>query len=450
MGVFGRKRRNGTVAYYATFVHAGQQVQEYAGTDKRGAQILERQRKREVAAGTYSREHRSGSVGFSAFAESWIEKRTNATASDDAQRIRDYGVEFFGDRKLCSIDRAELYRFAQALKGTQKQKTAKNIWGVTRTLFRDAHLQGLIAADPCVLPRGFWGRAVAAERPPYSGVEALALMSHSAIRPDFRVWLALAFYTGMREGEVCGRRFRDWEPGAQPLGALVVSSQYFDEPLKTKRPRRVPVHAELHDILKSWKEDGFEFVFGRPPTEDDWIVPRRRGSDRPHTRSSAYKAFQEACTLANVKAHTLHATRHTFITWARRGGARGEVLEVVTHNAAGKMIDQYTHWDWAPLCEAVACLRYGPAAVPVVASDPGAAAGSAVTEEATTTDRCEPGADDFYDAAYDAENETAGIMLFGGGGAGTRTRVREASDQPSFTCVVAMSLATGFADSAAT
>ena len=53
-------------------------------------------------------------------------------------------------------------------------------------------------------------------------------------------------------------------------------------------------------------------------------------------------------------------------------------------------------------------------------------ANSAVTGE-MTTERSGPAANDFYDAAYDAENETAGIMLFGGGGAGNRTRVREAS-----------------------
>src|SRR5690606_30080071 len=151
---------------------------------------------------------------------------------------------------------------------------------VTRTMFRDAHLQGLIVADPCVLPRGFWGRVVAAERIPYSAEEALALMNHPEIRPDFRVWLALAFYTGMREGEVCGRRFRDWEAEARPLGALTVASQYFDEPLKTKRPRRIPVHPELHRILEWWKTEGFELVFGRPPMEADWIVPRRRGPER--------------------------------------------------------------------------------------------------------------------------------------------------------------------------
>ncbi|HVW30435.1 MAG TPA: hypothetical protein VHC69_33995 [Polyangiaceae bacterium] len=56
-----------------------------------------------------------------------------------------------------------------------------------------------------------------------------------------------------------------------------------------------------------------------------------------------------------------HLTRHTMITWARRGGAPADVLESVTHNAAGAIIDQYTHWDWEPLCKAVACIDYGTA-----------------------------------------------------------------------------------------
>jgi hypothetical protein len=34
------------------------------------------------------------------------------------------------------------------------------------------------------------------------------------------------------------------------------------------------------------------------------------------------------------------------------------VLEKITHNAAGRSIDQYTHWDWEPRCQAVLCLDY--------------------------------------------------------------------------------------------
>jgi hypothetical protein len=42
---------------------------------------------------------------------------------------------------------------------------------------------------------------------------------------------------------------------------------------------------------------------------------------------------------------------------ARRGGARKDVLERITHNASGDIIDRYTTFDWLPLCEAVSCLK---------------------------------------------------------------------------------------------
>ena len=54
------------------------------------------------------------------------------------------------------------------------------------------------------------------------------------------------------------------------------------------------------------------------------------------------------------------------------------------------------------------------------------------------------------DRAMEQKKARRGLFLLRGGGAGNRTLVREASTVPSFTCVVAASPATGFADSAAT
>lgn len=40
----------------------------------------------------------------------------------------------------------------------------------------------------------------------------------------------------------------------------------------------------------------------------------------------------------------------------------------ITHNAAGTIVDHYTHWDWGPLCEAVLAIRLpGPLAKNVAA-----------------------------------------------------------------------------------
>jgi hypothetical protein len=57
-----------------------------------------------------------------------------------------------------------------------------------------------------------------------------------------------------------------------------------------------------------------------------------------------------------------HESRNTFITYARRCGAQEDVVERITHNAKGSIVDQYTDWHWGPLCEAVICLKYDPAA----------------------------------------------------------------------------------------
>jgi hypothetical protein len=70
----------------------------------------------------------------------------------------------------------------------------------------------------------------------------------------------------------------------------------------------------------------------------------------------------------------VHDTRYTFISLARRDGARKDVLERITHNATGDVVDRYTTFDWAPLCEAVACLRLS--LDPIVQSDSGSSSGA--------------------------------------------------------------------------
>jgi hypothetical protein len=122
--------------------------------------------------------------------------------------------------------------------------------------------------------------------------EALALLTDLRIGWDRCVLHALQFFTGMRIGETCGRRWRDWSPDAKPLGSL---------------------------------------------------------------------------------------------------------LEQITHNARGALIDVYTSWEWPALCEAVSCLKVDPERLP----------------------------GRIYDISYDISvsenaNPRQSLRLFGGGG-GNRT-----------------------------
>jgi integrase len=361
MAVVARKRARSTVYFVVTRGNW-----ERVGTDRRESERLNARRKAELKAGTYKPDGGTGKQSVRAYAEKWLAGRKVKAAETEAQLMRDYVLRTtFADLRIEDVRPRhvialieELHRAApvSGRTPTLSRKTVANIAGVLKTMFRDAVIGEAVAADPVVLPRGTLSRK-GKQRAPYEA-EAAARAVWAARHPARRVFAALALYTGMREGEVCGRRWRDYDATSEPLGALLVATQYDDEPLKTDSPRRVPVHPELAALLDQWKAEGWELVYRRRPTPDDFIVPPPRTPGACYTKSGAYQMWRQNLRETGVTNLSLHSTRHTFLTLARRGGAREEVIERVTHNARGSMVDQYTHWDWAPLCEAVLCFPF--------------------------------------------------------------------------------------------
>ena len=314
--------------------------------------------------------------------------------------------------KLCDVRPRHVLELLQALKakGTIAGKTQKHVYGTFRTMLRDAVFAELIASNPCAgLPRGLLPSGASTPRKIYELPAVASLLTDERVPEDRRVFYSLAALTGMRHGEVAGRRWRDYDPKAEPLGCLSVDTQYDDQPLKTAhkepRPRRVPVHPELAKVLAAWKLGGFAKQFGRPPRDDDFIVPSRRDVKACRTvRLSLRNLVERDCVKLGTSGESFHGLRHSFITHCRRGGARKDVLERVTHNAAGDVLDAYTHWDWAPLCEAVLCFR-----LPVRPAE-------VVALPLRVNDSARP----IYVAAYDvqkrnaASGETCGVFQRGG------------------------------------
>jgi hypothetical protein len=114
--------------------------------------------------------------------------------------------------------------------------------------------------------------------------------------------------------------------------------------------------------------------FLREPRPEDLIVPSRTWKCR--SSGTSHKGPQDDCAALGIPGRRVHDTRHTFISLARRDGARKDVLERITHNAAGDIVDRYTTFDWAPLCEAVASLRLSLA--PNAQSDSGSSSGASI------------------------------------------------------------------------
>lgn len=374
MAVVPRTLRSGRVVFWIAFYDAlGEQQWERVGFVEREAEARDRLRQKQVADGTYEKGLRP-TMPFGEFLTDWLDKRTNRNAKED----RSQATRFLLTRKwLCKIKCEEMrprhaLQLVEELKATISEETKKvlspkyvsNLYGLFATACRDARIAELMPYDPCVLPKGKIRRKSKRNaRTNYEAEDVIALLS--CPDDEARVFALLALLTGMREGEVCGRRWRDLDRHSMPLGCLAIESQYDDQPLKGDKDeageaaRKAPVHPLLDRLLAWWWSDGFRAVYGRQPTRDDWIVPRRVKGDTslPHTKSSGYKLWRRACDLSDVKNRSLHSTRHTFLTLTQRGGAQKVVIEKVTHNAAGDTVDQYTHWAWSPLCEAVMCLK---------------------------------------------------------------------------------------------
>lgn len=381
-----KKTKSGIVHYVDTRGHW-----ERVGHDKREAERLNARRKKEVKSGTFQPKV-TGGISIRRFLLKWLDEKTNRSASQDRVHIEHHVLtrEWFAKMKMEDARPPHFQRLVTEIKAGPpklKGKYIANIYGSLRTAFKSALRQEVIQRDVCLLePRTISKKSK--ERDPYSLAEARALVA-SAVG-DRLVWLMLAFHTGMRCGEVCGRRWRTWDRESLPLGAITIDTQYNDQPLKgdddsTDRPRRVPVHPDLAAVLQWWWDVGFELTYMRKPTLGDFIVERLDQPTECLTRSMTYKALKRDCEKAHVNHLGQHATRHTFLTQARRSCPEGrELAEKMTHNAKGAMVDQYTHWEWDPYCNVISKF---PSLLPP-RSDSGIAPGNAPTGENGGRIRC--------------------------------------------------------------
>ncbi len=299
MAVVPRKTKDGVV-YRVAILHNGKQYWEAAGSDRREADRLDARRKREVANGQYvPPQARSDGTTIRSYAERFFDARTNRNAESERTQVERHALslDWFGSLRMEDARPPHFLRLVKELRAKTREadggrllseKSIANVVGTLRTMFGEAHFNEVIVGNPCVLPRKTLKRRSKA-RAPYTGREVLALMSDK-VDITRRVFVWLAFYTGMREGEICGRRWRDWNRDSRPLGALLCSSQYDDRPLKgdeeggDARPRVVPVHPALAKVLNEWRTTGFEIVHGRRPDDDDFHrADQERGRNEPHS-----------------------------------------------------------------------------------------------------------------------------------------------------------------------
>jgi integrase len=310
--------------------------------------------------------------------ERWIsqrEARGVAAVQDERTRLRLHVIPALGAMLARELRPRHIRDFIVALRQKASgrtgeplaPRTVRHVYAALRQVLHDAVVDEILDFNPCVLKRGDLPRKTDKDPRWRSGAvftreEIEALICDDRIPEDRRVLYALEFFTGMRSGEAAALRWNAWDDRAQPLGKLAVAVSYdsrakVEKATKTERPREVPVHPELANVLTSWWESGWTRFTGRRPTDDDLIVPAAHGGSR--NVSYSLKAFHLDLATLGLRERRHYDSRRTFISLGQADGARKEVLKWITHGAAGDIVDLYTTLPWATLCEAVACIKIG-------------------------------------------------------------------------------------------
>lgn len=375
MGVYMR----GAIAWIAYAGPGGRSVRESTGQpDARVAERMLRDRKREVALGTWQPTPQREKVDLKRYAERWIARRKESgvrTAHDEEVRLTTYVLPRLGALPLDGIRRGDVVRMVEEVSRLTSDATGKplaprtvhHVYGALRACLADAVADELILASPCTLRvrRG----ELPAKRDADPAWRATAIFTREEVEKilsappelvprDRRMLYAIELLAGLRFGEAAGRRWRDYDPSMKPLGALHCATQYVDQPLKTERPRSIPVHPLLARILAEWKLSGFVAMMGRKPTPDDWIVPSREGACR--SVRHGHRKMNADLVRLGLRERRQHDSRRTLISLARSDGAIDAVLRTITHGASGTdIIDDYSTFPWPALCEAISCMRIG-------------------------------------------------------------------------------------------
>jgi integrase len=257
---------------------------------------------------------------------------------------------------------------------TLAPRTVRNAYAVVSALFRDAVIDGLIAASPCVL----YGAHLPAARdknPEWrdSAVfelwEVALLIADPRIPRDRRVLYALMFLGCCRFGEASALRWRHYDPKAQPLGKLRVVESYNTRLKKTtetkaERPRSVPVMPALAAILAEWKLGGWRETvkavngMDRPPGPEDLIVPSRLGKNRSANHMlKKFHADLERLTSEEhpegLRVRRQHDARRTWLSTVLAAGANEAHAKWTAHGPPPTVLSHYTTLPWATLCKVV-------------------------------------------------------------------------------------------------
>ncbi len=233
-----------------------------------------------------------------------------------ASTVQRYAIQFKAIERFLATQRIEM--FSQLNSGVVKDfkffrlnegkshKTVAEELSIFRSMIRGLIAVELLEKDPVRIWPEVKKRIPAKPDTlgPYSDLEVKALLEYfKTDNPDFYPVALMAFYTGMRSGEIKGLKVSDIN------FVDAVATVYNQKSVKDTKSayRKVTLHPELLAILKKRCKLALPNAYAFPEL-------------RLHAPHWTVRQIEKSCKLLGIQYRRFHGCRHTFATKAANSG----------------------------------------------------------------------------------------------------------------------------------
>jgi integrase len=264
-------------------------------------------------------------VTFGEYADTWIEHRNVKTSTKTEYRRLLAGPQKpLQPIELRQLGPETIRSWFAGLSSTPRRRS--HAYGLAHAICATAVADGIIAANPCSIPRAM---NPPRKREPVILTPAEVALVAGAIKPErLRVLVLIMAWCGLRWGEAIELKRRDIAAGAEVIAVSRAvthrGSCQIDTP-KSGRPRAVVVPPHIRaDIL-----DHLDRYVAKAP--DALVFPAFR--DGCHLNDSVFaKHFRPALKTVGREGVRIHDLRHFAGTQAARVGSLRETMARLGHS----------------------------------------------------------------------------------------------------------------------
>jgi integrase len=245
--------------------------------------------------------------------------RSQRTQDDYISKFKRHIVPHFGDYSIDEIKAIHVDAWQTKMLKKYSTTTVKRCKSILSLILDRAVAYEIIRHNPAKHATKF--HVTYTKQEPYNSKEMQVILENST--GWFKVFMHLAFTTGMRPGELLGLKWEDinFDKGVIHLQRSISKGIVTTNTYTKNHNRMVIAPSVVLDMIKILERKS-EYVFVNP-----------HGKPFYESKSISKGYLQPLCKEFGIEYKGLKATRHTYVSIMRNGGVSQEfILDIVGHS----------------------------------------------------------------------------------------------------------------------